>query len=228
MKKVFKIFATLSALLLAAVFMTIGAAAEEVIFIADGGSGDGSSPDSPLGSAPEHETWSLEAYSYNAINLAIAKLAENGKGGTIVVSGPVSIKYGRQAEKDARSASDFRLTPKLLEAASLEVADPSINIKFTSVYDGVDYREKNNAAIVIERTAEQAICLEMRVASEWENLTFKINNTPDRSMNGANLTFSCFNQKTVIGDGIVTESFVDGIKVTPEAQNASFRNRKAP
>ncbi|MBE6564291.1 MAG: hypothetical protein E7655_03315 [Ruminococcaceae bacterium] len=224
MKKFAKFLIPMLALILVAAFCAIPmSAADDVIFVADGGTGDGSSADSPMGNGPGYATWSIEAYQEHSLNMAIAKLAENGKGGTIVICGPVTVNYGRQKESDAKGASDFRLQPQYTEPAD-KVADTfsHLNYTFTSVYNGVDYRTTNNAAVIMERTAAQCLCMEVRVGSTWENITYRVNNTADRNQTLGNNIFSCFNQKTVIGEGFVVEAFVEGEKKEPTTENALY------
>ena len=216
MKKTIRALFCALILLLSCIFPALSAEAENraVIFISDTGTGDGSSPDTPLGNGEGYEVWSQTAYQQSAINLAIAKLAENGKGGIIVVTSPVTIKWGAQGEADAKAASDFRFSPTAL--------DPSLSFTFTSVYNGVDYREENDAAILVERTASQALCLKMNCSSTWRDITLRIHNTANAVVTETRNVFACNCYPTLFGEGYRNEAYLEDSLLSETPANMKY------
>ena len=214
MKKIVVCFSVLLLFLITVFSLSLRAeAANNVIYISDTGTGDGTSPDSPLGNLPTYDVWSENAFESSAIVRAVSLLAQNGEGGTVVVVSPVTVRWGRQNESDAKAASDFRFFPVSLDG---------IKIRFTSFEGGVDYREKNGAAIVIDRTASQALSLEMRCETEWDDITIRVCHSADASVAFSNNVFACFNFKTKINEGVITEAFLNGSKLEPTAENAKY------
>jgi len=104
-----------------------------VIFIKDGGEGDGSSPDQALGLGD-----SGEAYADAPLYQAWEALKETGV--TIVICGPYTLK-----------AADALRT---LGAPDIIMQDwftnPNVTITYTSVWDGVDYRETAGAKLLFD------------------------------------------------------------------------------
>lgn len=121
--------------------VTVGAA-DNVIYIADGATGDGSSADSPLcpstGNYDPAES-NPRRYLDSALYQAVERLSQTG--GTVVICGEVkldaSYSYGT-----GTYTRDF-LLPNYGKR----------QITFTSFYNGVDYRESNGARLVIETPA---------------------------------------------------------------------------
>ena len=117
-------------------------AAENVIFICDGAEGDGSSAESPLkpttgnyveeGSRPERDQ---DAALYQAWQ----KLMAVG-GGTIVICGPYTLN-NKNCQPIGGASADF-LMP-------IEQHNNDITITYTSVWNGVDYRETNGAELIL-------------------------------------------------------------------------------
>ena len=155
------------------------------------GSGTGTSPENPLrpldhpdfDAAADIPMYDVTTSFYQATEM----LAETG--GTIVITGPVYFGakevYGSSAtQADTRTATFGNNV-----------------IKFTSVYNGVDYRETNGAKISIEMPAQ----LSIDGSSIWENIDIETLSM-DRSMN-----FHFY--ATKIGEGVKTypadELFVD-------------------
>ena len=132
------------------------------------GNGSGTSPENPLRPL-EHEDYdaTAEAPMYDvttAFYQATEMLAETG--GTIVITGPVH--FGRK-ESYGKSATQ----------ADTRTAKFENNvIKFTSVYNNVDYRETNGAKISLEMPAQ----LSINGSSIWENINIETLSM-DRSMN---------------------------------------------
>ncbi len=110
-----------------------------VLFIADGGAGDGSSPEQALGAqSSDNVILSMaepEGYYDSVLYQAVARLY--GTGGTIVFCGEVLCDQARA--KGAEGVYDLML-PHIGDAP----------ITFTSVWEGVDYREANGARLILQ------------------------------------------------------------------------------
>lgn len=169
-----------------------------VIFIADGGTGDGSSPDAPLrleesGNVciSEGTESSRTGYYDSLLYQAAAKLY--GTGGTIVLVGEV-LCTGDDGigESDAR---ELRL-PHLGGAA----------ITITSVYDGVDYRQTNNARLILQ----SPVCLALN-----NPVTFRDVDICTQSGNGYAAT-----NRVICGDGFPL--IIDGgVRCIPLDENGA-------
>ena len=146
------------------------------------GNGSGTSPENPLRPL-EHEDYdaTAEAPMYDvttAFYQATEMLAETG--GTIVITGPVY--FGR---KEAYGKSATQADTRTAKFANNV-------IKFTSVYNNVDYRATNGAKISLEMPAQ----LSINGSSIWENIDIETISM-DRSMN-----FHFY--ATKIGEGVKT------------------------
>ena len=116
--------------------------AKPVIFIADGGTGDGSSPDSPLELEDSNNvvnsggTGASRPNFYNSLLYqAAAKLY--GTGGTIVLVGPVLCDGN-----DGIGENEY------MELRLPHLGGASITI--TSMWNGVDYRQTNGAKLILQ------------------------------------------------------------------------------
>ena len=156
------------------------------------GNGLGISPENPLRPLEWHENFDPTANvpQYDVLTpfyQATEMLAETG--GTIVITGPVY--FGR---KEAYGASATQADTRTAKFGNNV-------IKFTSVYNGVDYRATNGAKITLEMPAQ----LNINGSSIWENIDIETASM-DRSMN-----FHFY--ATKIGEGVKTypadEIFVD-------------------
>ena len=117
-----------------------------VIFIKDGATGDGSSADSAL--KPTTGNYDAnnpqpELYKDAALYQAMEKLMEAG-GGTIVVCGPYTLDDSN-CKSIGGSSADFIMDPTTYM--------PDVTITYTSVWDGVDYRETAGAEIILDQRA---------------------------------------------------------------------------
>ena len=179
MKKTFRILlaTAIVAVLLVAAMVAVSAEAgkrvdpvslkptsDRVVFIMDApegkeleGDGTGTDFENPY-IVSDHEKFdpnvdSPEYYYQTALYQATEMLGSEG--GTIVICGPVKLgaeqAYGSGA--DTKDVFTFNWGTKA-------------TIKFTSVYNGVDYRETNGAKLIIETPAE----LGVRGTSVWENI----------------------------------------------------------
>lgn len=142
-RKLMVVFLVLAMLLsLSAIPVCADAGTENVIFICDGAEGDGSSAESPLkpttgnyveeGSRPERDQ---DAALYQAWQ----KLMALG-GGTIVICGPYTLDDSNCQPIGAASA-DFMMP--------VEEHNSDITITYTSVWNGVDYRETAGAELIM-------------------------------------------------------------------------------
>lgn len=136
--------------------------AANVIFICDGAEGDGSSAESPL----KPTTGNYDPTAPNAdkdkdaaLYQAWEKLMKLG-GGTIVICGPYTLDNSNCAPIGGASA-DFRM-PAIEHR-------PGITITYTSVWNGVDYRETNGAELILDEKAH----LTFPTATVIENLTVR-------------------------------------------------------
>ena len=122
-----------------------------VIFIRDGGSGDGSSANSPLSLVDSENVFDVDPETgesperqYNSLLYqAASKLY--GTGGTIVICGEVLC-----------DGSDGRGTDEFRELVLPHLGGAGITI--TSVYDGVDYRQTNNARLILQSPVLLSCC----------------------------------------------------------------------
>lgn len=148
MKKFYLVITSLFLILLFAAISSLGISAsnEKVIFISDAGinsGGDGSSAQSPLA----YRSYGIinydanyPTYSYDSILYqACYKLANTG--GTVVICGEVKLDFYK-VQGNGATIRDFFFP-----------YHPESNIKITSVYNGVDYRQTNNARLILQTPA---------------------------------------------------------------------------
>lgn len=107
-------------------------AAEKVIYVKDGGEGDGSSPENAMGLGDSGTAW-RDAALYQAWE----ELKESG--GTIVICGPYTLKGADAIKPDRPGAPDI-----IMESW---FRNPNATITYTSVYGGVDYRATAGAKL---------------------------------------------------------------------------------
>ncbi len=169
---------------------TLQPTSDRVIFIKDApnggelqGNGLGTDADNPF--IPiEHNNYNPDAatpekYLQTAFYQATEMLGQTG--GTIVICGPVTLgeneSYG--TGPDTKDTYTYNWGSKIV-------------IKFTSVYNGVDYRETNGAKLTIQTPAE----LTVRGSSMWENI--------DIETDGSNRVISFCSFPTLVGQGVKT------------------------
>ncbi len=123
-----------------------------VLFVSDNNSfGDGSGSDANNPFRPEAVSGG-EPQAKTALYQAVLQLAK-GKGGTIVFCGPYTLKNAESQNGDFRfNFPDY---------------NPNVTIKYTSEYDGVDYRKTNNAKLIFSDSVHY-IC---PTASVFEGMT---------------------------------------------------------
>jgi len=188
------------ALILVAAFCAIPmTAADPVIFVSDKGTGDGSTPDAPLGHGSAYDTTApkFDTFKSSAFYRAMEALKETG--GTIVIVDDTSVGYAPNTGKEGetvphKSSANWR-SPAIAEGKTLTI---------TSVYGGVDYRT-TGAEFVYDLTYNNPR-IHFNAASTWENLNFKVlQDTNVWAGQTPNIGF--MGNKTVIGDGIVVTQF---------------------
>lgn len=143
-------------------FFVFSASAEtgKVIYIKDGGDGDGSSPEEAMGVGDSGDAWA-DAPLYQAWE----ELKETG--GTIVICGPYTLK-----------SSDARRTvgaPDIIMDSWYR--NPDVTITYTSVYGGVDYRKTANAKLIFD---DNNTSITFPTATVLENITVVAGATTDR------------------------------------------------
>lgn len=171
-----------------------GSTGAPVVYISDQGSGNGASAQSPLGNAQGYDTVSLTSYKDSAFYRATEMLAKTG--GTIVICGDVTLRSGRSLQRYTNMLSP-------LTAPSLS-SDQTVTL--TSSYDGVDYRSKNGAELIMHRTAQQAVDLELNIGTVWKELDFRVEYDyavlPPVTMSTIGAYVCCDGHKTVIEDTV--------------------------
>lgn len=169
---------------------TLQPTSERVIFIKDAPkgeklTGDGSGFDANNPYIPvEHEKFDPSADApMNHLQTAFYQATEilGDDGGTIVICGPVHLGANESHGSGATTKDVFTYNWGVKKV-----------IKFTSVYNGVDYRETAGAKITLETPAELGIL----GSSIWDDITIEVDGT-DRAMSFA----SC---PTLIGPGFKT------------------------
>ncbi|MBR5321931.1 MAG: hypothetical protein IKU48_00085 [Clostridia bacterium] len=167
----------------------------------DGTGFDAENPLQPI--APEnfiHDDRCTEWYFQTAFYQATELLKDDG--GTIVICGPVYLGVNDSNASDGSVIDIF--TAKYGENT----------IKITSVYNGVDYREKAGAKIVLE----SPVGIGMEGRSIWENI--------DIATASASCVISFNNFATLVGEGVncyPTDEAIKGIESNYVSLTAGHR-----
>ena len=143
MKRLIILFSVL--ILCIAAFLVMGAtnvkAADNVVFVSANGTGDGSSPDKPIGNAADYKPATVGSEPGNAFYRALERIKSTG--GTMVVVGDVFLDSAHSrvptSKTDKKVPSEF----------DLPGFKSNCKVTITSVYNGVDYR-KNGATLVLD------------------------------------------------------------------------------
>jgi len=180
----------------------------KVIFIASNGTGDGRTPETPLGNVAGYKD-KLNAldkgvYVDNALYRAFKKISRYGSADAwkIVFVGNVALD----------SDSSLRQSPGDLNLPATKGV-----VTVTSVHDGVDYREYGAQLIldhsqIINNTTIGSPILTMNGETVWENLDMvyywhdSVVNHTSRINHEKGFMFICNGYKTVFGEGINTYS----------------------
>ncbi|MBE6564293.1 MAG: hypothetical protein E7655_03325 [Ruminococcaceae bacterium] len=204
----FLLFACLTAALLPA------HAEQTVVFIADGGTGDGSSPESPLGEGPEYAAFQKGAYSKSAINRAMGKLMAQGTGGTVVLCGPVTLKWGA-TQQDPAGTDEVGVCP--------DNKKTDLPFTVTSVYGGVDYRKTADAKLILQRNDKNLLSIVTKSPMTWENITLRIEHESASCVSQDNFTFFCTGYRSEFKESFAVEAYVGGVRVDEkDPANARF------
>lgn len=167
---------------------TLAPTSDRVVFIMDAPEGkelegDGTGTDFENPYIPmDHEKFDpLADYPENYYQTSIYQATEmlGTTGGTVVICGPIRLGADQShgSHNETRDVFTYNWGTKA-------------TIKFTSVYNGVDYRETNGAKLIIETPAE----LGVRGNSIWENI--------DIVTDGAKRIMSFGSFPTLMGKGI--------------------------
>ena len=168
---------------------------DRVIFISDnwhGGDGTGSDANNPL-SVMDHESFDPSVpYPKYHLQTPFYQATEMLKdyGGTIVVCGPTYLGIEQSYGSGANTRDTF--TARF----------GNNTIKFTSVYNGVDYRETAGAKITIAEPAEIGVYGQ----SIWENI--------DIETEGKDRVISFSGYSTLVGEGVrcyPSDSIYEGV-----------------
>ena len=146
-----------------------------VIYISDLGTGDGSSAQNALGNSTHPDFSGTENYMNTALYQAFEKLATTG--GTVVICGDVKIGTAQCEATGSASIAEFKF-PKTKKP-----------ILVTSVYKNEDYL--STAKFI---SAENSFLL-LNGPTVWENLNIYSNGNSDRAI-------CCNGYKTVFGEGL--------------------------
>lgn len=171
-----------------------GSTGSPVVYISDQGNGNGASEQSPLGNAQGYDTVSLTSYKDSAFCRAMEMLAQTG--GTIVICDDVTLRSGRSLQRYTNM-----LSPLTAPALS---SDQTVTL--TSSYNGVDYRSKNGAELILHRSAQQAVDLELNIGMVWRELDFRVEYDyavlPSITESTIGAYVCCDGHKTVIEDTV--------------------------
>ncbi|MBQ7968509.1 MAG: hypothetical protein IJ292_01640 [Clostridia bacterium] len=193
--------------------MTLKPGSDRVVFIMDApengilpGNGTGDDPQNPL-QAVDHDKFfendEFPRYYYQTeLYQATEMLQETG--GTIVIMGPVLIgrneTYGNSETTQEFLTAEFKTN----------------TIKFTSVYNGVDYRKTNGAKLILSSPAVMGI----QGQSIWENI--------DIVTDGEDRLIAFHYWSTLIGEGVKNypkDDLLEGINTHHVSITAGHRHR---
>ncbi len=142
-----------------------------VLYIADAGTGDGKTPDAPLGTAADYDYSKKGDASKLSLIQALYKLQPTG--GTIVIVGPVTI------DTNDSYPTETGKTPAELSVPSnqgVSSNDPDYNVRptitVTSNYGGVDYRTQG-AKLVLDHVKSPSANLRVKSPGIWKDLNIE-------------------------------------------------------
>lgn len=141
MKRTFKLLAIVMLIALTYALGIINAnAAQNVVYISANGTGDGSTPQKPLGNAPGY-TIEKGSHVKNSLYRAMDKLKNTG--GYIVIVGDVAIDTASSRVPTSKSE---KLAPSEFKCPAFK---SNVSLTVTGVYNGVDYR-KQGAELIFD------------------------------------------------------------------------------
>ncbi len=152
----------LAALLSAALFALPASAGENVYFVKDGGEGDGTSDSgyTPTSGNYDPTTSNTARQKDTAFYQLVGKILASGNDGVIVVCGPVTFDAST-GQGNTESVRDVMW--------DISDYDPDVTITYTSVYNGVDYRQ-SGARLTF---ASPGAHLLLPSSSVFENITIE-------------------------------------------------------
>ncbi len=207
MKKMAKLFIPVMILVVLAMAMALvsSAATTNVVYVSSAGTGDGSTPDSPLGNTTGYAVDTTntssrtdQTYKGNALYLAFDHIAKTGTGAgddwTIVLVGQTIVDCANELHIN-------RLADMVLPSYAGKVT-------VTSVYGGVDYRTTKSAELVFDHRVFRSPSLRLGCATVWENINITTWGTEAVMESAVNQEygayFNCAANETVFGEGITT------------------------
>ena len=184
------LFAFLLVLVLATVLSSAADAEKPVVFIKDGGTGDGSSAESPLSLQGAKYFGDVKSSSTHATKSVLfeAALGMAHSGGTIVICGDVKIGESNSTGSST-TVMDF-IFPQHYDA----------KITLTSVYNGVDYRKTANARLIIQTPGH----IRMRGDTELTGLT--ICTMANGSKDGSGRHIYAYGYNMTIGKDVICKA----------------------
>lgn len=168
-----------------------------IVFVASKtrGNGSGISPENAIGNVTDYDELlankSGDAYKLSALSEAYGRIGMTG--GTIVVCEPITVECADAIR--STSPAEFNLP--------LENSDKSF--KLTSVFNGVDYAEKNGAKIILDTVACKSVGLNFRAKQVIENITIEYKyDTGNGWFTKENTTvlLAFGGYKSVVGEGV--------------------------
>ena len=190
-------------------FSTSAAASTgKVVYISSNGTGDGSSPESPLGNDADYQPCTNGTHVNNAFFKAYDMV--NVEGGTIVVVGEIRIDTAASrvpATPTTKNApSEFEVNTPKIDGVNIPSAERK-PITLTSVYNGVDYRTKG-AKIVLDHATCNVSAFMFKNPMTIDNIDFEYVYKSGES-NGWNVPFMIgfWGYKSLVGAGVKVTSF---------------------
>ncbi len=148
-----------------------------VVYVASNGTGDGSTPQSPLGNSEGYAPDDSSKYLGMAVLKACDKIKETG--GTIVFVGPTYFDNSvSNTGVDNPSPDDTSYPTGGLPSDKTQ--RPTIT--FTSVYGGVDYRKTENggAIFVLDQATCPAANFRLKNNTVWKDVNLEYRYNPDK------------------------------------------------
>jgi len=184
MKKflIFLAVAVLLGCIATGVVLTASAAnTERVIYISSAGTGDGSSPSSPLGNAPTYASEVANsdanvakfAFRKNALYLAYQQLLETG--GRIVVVGELVVDSHEFLGLGHNQVADFILCDQKADGTSFTETMGMASgktVTITAKHNNVDYGQTSNAKIIVKHDSNHTTCIATKMNTVWDDITF--------------------------------------------------------
>lgn len=169
---------------------------ENVVYVADNGTGDGSSPDNPIGHASGYDGNTTTSYQKTAFYRAL-DLVKN-ENATVVIVGPTTVGYCTASVTTGNWYSPTGAANK--------------TVTITSSYNGVDYREQG-AKLIYDMTRGNPR-MHFRMNTVWDHMEFSVQYNSATSGTGyiGWIAFNGFN--TYIGSDFLTTQYNISVSTT--------------